>query len=303
VTPRESTWLRRRHPGAEIDWDFVLYWALTGAFVGVSVLVLKGQLETYWHRPEDLFSDAALYHAATRAWLDGADPWAVQVGDIRFAGLPTTLLLNLPLAPFDPSIAKAFWVVADVLGWLLVMRRQQLGPWWILFPPFIEGLFPASPDPALAALVVLSAGSIAVVTKPYSLPAVLAERRFLALASLVILPWAMYLDQLPAVLATLHAQSRDVTAWGDPVLMVLVVAALISLGLAQALRLIVPAIWPNAQLHYFVFSTEAAAGSAAFALALATPGLTAQLIVVIAAVRLVVRARSSHGRRGQVTLG
>ena len=44
-----------------------------------------------------------------------------------------------------------------------------------------------------------------------------------------------------------------------------------------------PTLWPNAQLHYSVFSARAGADSAALAVALAAPGYTAQLVVVYAA--------------------
>jgi hypothetical protein len=47
-------------------------------------------------------------------------------------------------------------------------------------------------------------------------------------------------------------------------------------------------------MHYFVFSTGAAAGSAALALALATPGLTAPLIIVIASLRILRRRVWGH---------
>src|SRR5262245_12540355 len=143
-------WLRRPRPGPGLDVDFIAYWALTVVFIGLGVMVLNLQIQGY-PDPAALFSDASLYFAATQAWVDGGNPWAVTgAGGITFAGWPPTLLLNVPLLPFGPEFARVFWAVADVVGWLVVIWRLRLGPWWILFPPFIEGVFPASPDPALA---------------------------------------------------------------------------------------------------------------------------------------------------------
>jgi hypothetical protein len=127
--------------------------------------------------------------------------------------------------------------------------------------------------------------------KPYSIPAILADGRWrqvlvaaaLGVASLLVLPWGMFVAQLPAVRDALEAQAPDLNAWGNPVLMVLVVVALAVLGIRTALRLVVPTLWPNGQLHYSVFSARAGADSAALAAALAAPALTAQLVVVYAA--------------------
>jgi hypothetical protein len=301
-------WLRRRRPGPGLDLDFIAYWALTGAFIALGLLVLDTQIRGY-PDPSALFSDASLYFAATEAWVSGGNPWAVTgPNGITFAGWPPTLLLNLPLLPFGPDVARPFWALADVAGWLVVMWRLRLGPWWILFPPFVEGLFPASPDPALAGAMVIGGAWLAALAKPYSIPSILADGHWravavaglLVLATFLVLPWGLFISQLPAIQAALAAQSRDVSAWGQPVLMVLVAIALASLGVRTALRLVVPTLWPSAQLHYSVFSARAGAESAALAVALATPGLTAQLVVVYA---VVIAARRWAGGREIAPLG
>lgn len=58
--------------------------------------------------------------------------------------------------------------------------------------------------------------------------------------------------------------------------------ALLSLGPRLGLRLVVPALWPGAQLHYSIFSVQAAAASAFLALMLSIPGLAAPGIVIFA---------------------
>jgi hypothetical protein len=287
-----------------VDLEFIAYWALTGLFIGLGILVLGTQIQGY-PDPSALFGDASLYWAATQAWVDGANPWSVSsASGTTFAGWPPTLLLNLPLLPFGPDAARLFWATADVVGWAIVIWRLRLGPWWILFPPFIEGLFPASPDPALAGAMLVGGAWLAALTKPYSVPAILADGRWRAVAvagalvagSLLILPWSLFVSELPSIQAELAEQSRDVSAWGDPVLMALVVIALASLGVTTALRLVVPTLWPNAQLHYSVFSARAGAESAALAVAIAAPGYTAQLVVVYAAFVLGRRWMARRGR-------
>jgi hypothetical protein len=301
-------WLRQRRAGPGIDREFFAYWMLTGLFVGFGVLVLANLLLSYLPSPGNFFSDARLYYAATQAWVSGGDPWAVtSPNGVTFAGWPPTLLLCLPLLPFGPDAAGVFWGAADLVGWLVVMRRLRLGPWWILFAPFLEGLFPGNPDPALAALALVAASWIAALTKPYSIPSILAEGRARSIAfaagtavvSLLFLPWSLFVSEFSSIQAALAAQAGHVTAWGDPRLMALVVVALLVLGGRTALRLVVPTLWPSGQLHYSVFSTRAGAESAALAVALSVPGYTAQLVVVYAglvAVRRVARdRRRRHG--------
>ena len=271
---------------------------LTGAFLGLGLLSLRAELNRYVPEPANLFSDARLYFEATQTWISGGNPWAVtSAGGIAFGAPPPALLLSVPLLPFGPDAARGFWAVADIVGWIVVIRRLGLGPWWLLFPPFLEAWFPGSPDPALAGLVLVGGAWFTSLVKPYSIPAILADGRWrsvlvaagLGVASLVVLPWGLFIAELPAVRAALEAQAPDLNAWGNPVLMVLVVLALAVLGIRTALRLVVPTLLPNAQLHYSVFSARAGADSAALALALATPGYTAQLVVVYAAVVLVRR--------------
>lgn len=290
-TSTRLPWLKRRRPGPGVDWDFLAYWILTGLFIGISLIVLQTQIAGYRPDPSKLFSDASLYFAATQAWVAGGDPWSVTLDGIAFAGPPPTLLLNVPLLPFGPGVAPGFWFVADVLGWLVVMWRLGLGPWWILFPPFLEGVFPGNPDPALAGLAVVGGAWIAALMKPYSVPSILADGLWrhvavaaaVAVVSVFVLPWGVFIAQFASIQAALADQSRSLSAWGDPLLMVAVAIALPVLGIRTALRLVVPTLWPNAQLHYSVFSARAGAESAALAVALAAPGYTAQLVVVYAA--------------------
>ena len=281
----------RRRPIEGIDWDFVAYWLLTIFFVGYCVLSLGVHLSHYVTYPERVFGDARLYWHATEAWLNGGDPWTTRSAEgVIFAGPPTTLLLNLPLIPFGPEAARVFWATTGLVGWVFVIRRLRLAPWFILFPPFIEGYLPGSPDPALAGLIVLGAGGLAVITKPYAVPAMIADRRWKAigvgavigLVTLPLLPWGLFVNQAGIVQGALAAQSHNLSAWGNPPLMAATALALVSLGPRLALELVVPALWPGAQAHYTMFSARAAATTPYLALVLSIPGFAAFGIVVYA---------------------
>ena len=142
-------------------------------------------------------------------------------------------------------------------------------------------------------LVLVGAGALAGLVKPYSLPAMLAERRWraigiaaaIAVITVPVLPWALFIDQLSNVEAALTAQAYSTSAWGNPLLMLLVAVSLVALGPRLGLLLAVPGLWPNPQIHYSVFSARAGVDSAFLALVLAIPR-AAPLGIVIYAVAL-----------------
>lgn len=284
-------WLRRRSAEPGLDLGFLAYWVLTGAFVGVGVAVALYLLPKRLADVDKLFDDAVLYFRATEAWLNGGNPWDTRSpAGVPFSGLPTTLLLNLPLIPFGAPFARAFWAVAGLIGWLAVMRRLRLAPWWILFPPFIEGWVAGSPDPALAGLIVVGGGAVAALAKPYSIPAMMAEHRWRAigLAGMVsvitipLLPWGQFMGELGSVEASLSAHALNVSAWGTPPLMLAVGVSLVALGPRLGLLLAVPGLWPSAQVHYAIFSARAGIDSAFLALILAIPRAAPFGIVIYA---------------------
>lgn len=274
-------WLKRRSGQPGIDWDFITYWVLTGLFVGIGAATLWAKLPKTVSELDGLFTDATLYFKATEAWVSGGNPWATRLtpGGPPFAGPPTTLLLNLPLLPFGPSLARPFWACAGFAGWVIAVRRLGLGPWWIMFPPFLEGWLAGSPDPALFGLIVVGWGAVAAMAKPYSVPAMLADGHWravlvgaaVAAASVPLLPWGLFFTQLDAVQEAFATYSLHVSVWGDPVLMVVVGIALVTLGRRLGFRLVVPSLWPGAQLHYLTFSASVGAESAFLGLALAFP--------------------------------
>ena len=282
----------------------VLRRTLLGVYALVALIVDVRLLAPYVTDPSHLFGDGALYWQATETWLRGGDPWrVVSVEGVRFAGIPPTLPLNVPLQSFGVAIASPFWGFVGLLAWSLVTWRAGRSALWIaLFPPFWEAWLPGSPDPALFALTLVGGGFLAGFSKPYSVPGMLAAGRGwavgaafgLALLTAPFLPWPMFSAELPTVTATLGAQSAHSSAFGDWPLFAAAAVALASLGLRRGLAMAVPALLPNAQLHYSLFSLEVAARSAALMLILGVPGLAAPGIVVYAAV---VHLRRMIGRR------
>jgi hypothetical protein len=253
---------------------------LIGLFVLASLSVDALFLAHYLDNKSYWFSDAELYWRATQAWIGGGNPWAVHVENIRFAGVPPTLLANLPLLPFGPDVARPFWAIAGLASWLLVIWRLRMPLWWLPFSPFVEAWLAGSPDVTLVALAVFGCGAIAPVIKPYAVPGLLAVGRWkavvagalLALVTLPLLPWTAFLEQNVQIRATLDAQAMHLAAWGDWPVWVLSLLALISLGPRLGLGLAVPVLAPATQLHYALFSVEAMRRSPWLALTLTIPG-------------------------------
>jgi len=283
-----SAWLNR------LAWLAVAVWS-AHYLLGIGGLFLV--------HPDWLFGDARLYYQATATWVAGGDPWAVSRGGIAFAGIPPTLLLNLPFLPFGEDAAWIFWPVAGMVGMAVALRRLRLPLWWLAWPPFMEGWFPGSPDMALFALAILGGGAVVAVTKPYSVPWMLGDGRWraltigaiIAVVTIPILPWGMFIADLPAIATTLSDQARHLSAWGTPILMVPTVAALLWLR-RPGLSLVTPGLWPSSQLHYAAFSLETAARTPILALGLAIPipGVAPLSIVAYA---LWVRFRDVRSRR------
>jgi hypothetical protein len=121
----------------------------------------------------------------------------------------------------------------------------------------------------------------------------LAERRFrslmlaaaLTLVTLVILPWRQFLDELPFITSSLALHAEDLSAFGEPVGMVLGVVALALLGARRGLWLATPVLWPSTQLHYAAMCVPALTRATALCFALPIPGAPLVGVVVAAILR------------------
>lgn len=273
-----------------IDWRYVGDQALTIAVPVVFVLAAFWRIRFFATYPWILGVDSRLYYHATATWLAGGDPWSVRELGVFFAAPPPALLLSLPLQLVGPDFAAFFWPFAGLLGMIAAIRHYRLPIWWILFPPFLEGVLPGSADPALLGAVILGAGSLAAVTKPYAVPGMLAERRYRAVAvgvlilfaTFAVLPWGTFFARLPSISASLASQTL---AQPTPAALVVTVAiALVSLR-QRGLSLLTPALWPSPQPHYALFSLDVIRTSRVLAIGFAIPGATPIVILLYAFIR------------------
>ena len=190
-------------------------------------------------------SNAILYADAAHAWLTGADPWQVVEGGIRFAAPPPTLLLFAPFA-FIPSFAvAALWFIADIGALTFSIGRLRLAWWWVLFPPIMEGLLDASPEPMMLACLVATGPvvrGIAPIIKVYAIAPLLGQRRWRAvgvsalilIATGLVLPWRQFLADWPVVSDALVNGTANLSAYSVPLLLPFGLAGLAALGLKRA---------------------------------------------------------------------
>ena len=230
-----------------------------------------------------LLTDAVLYSDATKAWLTGGDPWLVSEGGTAFGAPPPTLLLYVPFA-FLPSIVTALvWLVIDLLAVAFVIRRLNLPWWWVLFPPLAQAIVPANPEPVVVACLVAVgpvANAIAPLVKIYAFAPLLGERRWrpifacvaLLAISAAVLPWGLFIHDLPIVTATLVAQTASLSAFDVPFLLPIAVVGLAAVGLRRAGWLAVPVLWPHTQIHYAALSLPELSPLLAVGFSLPIPG-------------------------------
>jgi hypothetical protein len=246
-----------------------------GLFVGYAAAIAT----VFIRNPGFLFQDAHIYWRATEAWVNGGDPWAASYNGILFAAPPPALLLNLPLQPFGESLSSILWPTLDVVGMVFLVRHLRLAWWWLLFPPFVEGVLNGSADPALAAGLYLGLGWLSIAVKPYSLPLALGAGRWRSVAAAAvlvavtagILPWRQFLEASATFSTALAGQTLGLSAWGQPVLLMLCLVVLLTLERGMAGGLATPTLWPYTQLHYASFSVWAASRSPIVAVGLALP--------------------------------
>lgn len=261
-----------------VQWDFVGRVAGRWGMVLWFVLPSLQLAIDYSGHPHRLWPDAHIYFRATEAWLAGGSPWLASWEGIRYAAPPPALLLNLPLIPFGEGPAVAFWVAANSMALVLLLRRLRLGWWWIAFYPVFEGLAAATPDIALAMLVFAGWGAVAAIAKPYSIPALLSEGRWRALGvaaavfilTVPVLPWGQFLESRAVIEGTFSEWARPTSAWGNPLMMAGTAVALVLLGLRRGLALLTPALLAQ-QPHYSLFSLGAISTSTILMIALARP--------------------------------
>lgn len=238
------------------SWDAALFLAfIPGAAWAIAVTIYK---------PETVGSQGVLYAQAAAAWLTGGDPWTVGVPNGIFAGPPTMLFPFVPLAFVPVDVLRVAFVVVDMLVAVWVLRRLQLPTYWLIFPPLIQAISVGHPEVLVLGLLVHRgpSGAIAMLIKPYTVVAFIAERRWAAIAiaaatvllTLPLLPWRLFFEESAKIAMLLDTQTSGDSVFGQPVLMVIAVLALATLGLRRGLWLAVPVLWPFTQPMYKVMT-------------------------------------------------
>lgn len=266
-----------------------------GVFLASSIQLVPFYLTAPF---QHLWIDARLYFAATAAWLNGASPWSTSVDGVPFAAPPPALLLGLPFQPLGETLGIAAWMALEVVAVCWLLRRLRLPAYWLLFGPIAEALLGGSADLWLAAACLAGGGWIAAVTKPYSIPALIADRRgravgaaaLIAVATVPVMPWDQFLASSAVVEYAFAAYTLVVSAYGAPALMAAVALALLTLNSRESLSLITPGLLAQ-QPHYLMFSLETISSSTILSIgaSLPAPGAMAFAVVAYAIAR---RARS-----------
>lgn len=275
-------------------WSRAGAWIMAAWFGTISAYYLIGP-PIFRGDPPLLGWDAIAYTHAARALLEGGDPWATQALGIFFAAPPPSLLPYLPFIALPDAAVAAAWVsIGIVCSWYAV-ETLRLPRWWLLFPPVVLGTAAGSTAPLVLALLVRSgvvADAAAVVLRIYAaLPLLLLGRwRALVAAAIAVaatapfLGWPTFISELPAVQRALANQAGGgVSASVSPVLFAIAVVALVALGRRRAAWLIVPALWPQAQLYYASIALPVLGGMPLVALAIASPATPGLIAIGLAA--------------------
>lgn len=302
MTPMTATW-RRLAP-----------WALAAWFLVISATFILGPAlrgNALWFG-----WDAVVYTHAARDLVAGGNPWMTEVFGIFFAAPPTGLLPFLPFIVMPDALVAGIWVAIAFASSIYSVRRLRLAWWWLLFPPLVIGISAGSSAPFVLALLVragaadglredvasLAANGAAVLLRPYTaLPTLLLGRwRALAVAAAAVvltapfLGWGAFLADLPAISRALANQAGGgVSATVAPWLFVIAAIGLVALGRRRAAWLVVPALWPDAQLYYASIALPVLAEMPIVALAIASPATPGLIAIGIAAQAVLERVRQS----------
>lgn len=263
-----------------------------------------------------LYFDARLYLLATQAWLEGRDPWSVQLAGNYFAAPPPSMLPLAPIAmlPIDAGVAVLAGLV--IVASVATVRLLGLPWWWILFPPLVQSALSANVQTLLIPLILLPLGTLAGLLKIYAVVPLVILGRWKSIVALLVvlaasaplLPWDIYVRDFARIGGRL-AEQTDI-ALPTIVLVLAAPFALVAMwviGRERAAWLAVPALWPSQQYYYGTLAMGAKSGLAAaiVALPIQGSGLLALLVLALVEWRRGARPRlpSRWSRNDDRTIG
>ena len=234
--------------------------------------------------PDGPSYDGLLYREATLRWLSGQDPWAIPATGAIYAAPPPTLLAMLPFAAVPDDVARVLLLVAGISANMWMIRRLRMPPWWLLFPPLVDGIWIGNPHVLVAPLLVAGAAPVAAFVKLYGLavPALLLQSRaifvtgLLLLATAPFLPWQLFFERWGEVSAALRDQSAGggFSVWVTPLLLPVALVAAVLIGRVRLAWWSVPVFWPFTQWYYSSLPLPVLTPLAAAALSVPAPGAT-----------------------------
>jgi hypothetical protein len=247
-----------------------------------------------------IFFDARLYIAATRAWLDGDNPWSVHLAGNYYAAPPPSLLAMLPVVWLPPGLDVAVVTLAVAGAAIWTVRLLGLPWWWLLFPPLVQCVLSANIHGLLIPLILARGGAFAALAKVYAVVPLAVLGRWRALATLLVilaatafvLPWPDYLRDAGLIAQRLEDQTE--LAVPTAVLLVLSPVALLAMtivGRDRAAWLAVCALWPSQQFYYGTLAMPVKSKIVGALMALPVPGNG-----VLALLALALVTRRSQGR-------
>lgn len=242
-----------------------------------------------------LFFDARLYLDASAAWLQGRDPWAVQLAGNFFAAPPPSLLPLAPIALLPRNLGVAIVAASVIVAAVASVRLLRLPWWWMMFPPLVQSMLSANVHALLLPLVLVGSGGVAALLKLYSVVPMLILGRWRALlvvaltlgATIPLLPWGNYLANFGTISGRLVGQTH--IALPTVILIAMAPMSLISLwivGRERAAWLSISALWPSQQYYYGSLAMGARSGLAAALIALPINGSGLIALLVLALVTL-----------------
>ena len=239
-----------------------------------------------------IFFDARLYIEATRAWLDGGNPWQVQIAGNYFAAPPPSLLPLVPFAILPGDLGYLVLAGTVFAAAIATVRMLGLPWWWLLFPPLVQCVLSGNVHGLLVPLILMRAGPIAGIFKIYAAVPLLILARWrslivlalLLVASIAVLPWSTFIADLDVIGGRLSEQNEH----GLPNLVLLALSPVILLALwivgrERAAWLAVPALWPSQQFYYGTLAMPARSKVAAAIVALPVAGSGTLALLVVAA--------------------
>jgi hypothetical protein len=278
--------------------------------------------------------DARIYYRGAAVWLAGGNPadasahMSASTFPFHYAAWPPMTIVTAPFTLLPESVFVVASVIASALAAVFVIRRLKIAPYWLLFPPIVEGVISGNPSIVLLALLVSGsrvAQAMAPLLKPYAAIPLAGERRWRALAltggllalSLLAWPlWTTYLGDIGGVAARLSAEAGGGLSGSTiGVVMILGIAAFILLARTDpraAGWLFVPAFWPATQFHYSTLAMPVMHPILAIGLALPLPGCPLIFITIYAGWRVLsarlrsemteLRSRETGTERGVVAV-